>query len=558
MAYLNNSKLLFFTTSPRSPLKMIPEINLIYELFENKIWDKNTQINFMKELITTDFFEGGKVKNLDFAARDRINRAPKSLGFIDLKPSLKISEAGIHFITAKNKEEILLRQLLKFQLPSVYHTQRESTFFVKPYLEIIRLIYSLGTVSFDEIMMFGLQLTDYRKFDDIIKQIEQYRIDKRVNKESYKVFRGKYIEKIVHKLYENEINTGTFKVRESNDVNLKKFIKTKVSTMRDYTDACFRYIRATGLVTISQRGKSLSIMHNKKDEVEYILNTIDRNPCFIYDETKYKEYLFNPCIPELYTDNKDNLIKSIKEFTSDISEDILTKDILELKEFLYNLKENEKEKSIKNQVSSIKNYEIYDEIMNLYKDIKNKDVYDIPLMLEWNTWRAMTMLNGGNIIANLRFDDNGQPMSTAQGNMADIVCDYGDFCLTVEVTTSGGARQYEMEGEPVARHLAKYKKDTKKPAFCLFIAPTINEACISYFFVLHKFNITFYEGTSIIVPVELSTFEKMLEDSFKVNYTPTPQNVKKLFTESQKIAETAINEQDWYKKITHKALNWLS
>ncbi|WP_446457432.1 hypothetical protein [Tuanshanicoccus yangjingiae] len=26
--------------------------------------------------------------------------------------------------------------------------------------------------------------------------------------------------------------------------------------MRDYTDACFRYIRATGLVNISQRGKS--------------------------------------------------------------------------------------------------------------------------------------------------------------------------------------------------------------------------------------------------------------------------------------------------------------
>ena len=48
--------------------------------------------------------------------------------------------------------------------------------------------------------------------------------------------------------------------------------------------------------------------------------------------------------------------------------------------------------------------------------------------------------------------------STAQGNMADISCDYGDFRLTVEVTMQSGKRQYEAEGEPVTRHLAKVKK----------------------------------------------------------------------------------------------------
>ena len=37
-------------------------------------------------------------------------------------------------------------------------------------------------------------------------------------------------------------------------------------------------------------------------------------------------------------------------------------------------------------------------------------------MLEYNTWRAMTMLNGGNIKGNFNFDDAGQPLSTAAGN----------------------------------------------------------------------------------------------------------------------------------------------
>ena len=48
--------------------------------------------------------------------------------------------------------------------------------------------------------------------------------------------------------------------------------------------------------------------------------------------------------------------------------------------------------------------------------------------------------------------------------MADIVCDYGDFGLTVEVTMQSGQRQYETEGEPVTRHLAKYKRENEKPA----------------------------------------------------------------------------------------------
>ncbi|WP_241502499.1 AlwI family type II restriction endonuclease, partial [Bathymodiolus azoricus thioautotrophic gill symbiont] len=150
----------------------------------------------------------------------------------------------------------------------------------------------------------------------------------------------------------------------------------------------------------------------------------------------------------------------------------------------------------------------FDDINSTFDQILDKSLYDTPLMLEWNTWRAMTMLDGGIIKANLKFDDFGNPMSTAQGNMADIVCDYGDFGLTVEVTMQGGQRQYETEGEPVTRHLAKVKRETDKPAYCFFIAPNINEACIAYFYGLHKINISYYGGKSTIVPLPLSIFLK--------------------------------------------------
>ena len=57
---------------------------------------------------------------------------------------------------------------------------------------------------------------------------------------------------------------------------------------------------------------------------------------------------------------------------------------------------------------------------------------------------------GEDIKVKFEFDDYGKPLSTAQGNMADIVCDYGDYILIVEVTMASGQRQYDMEGEPVS------------------------------------------------------------------------------------------------------------
>ncbi len=179
-------------------------------------------------------------------------------------------------------------------------------------------------------------------------------------------------------------------------------------------------------------------------------------------------------------------------------------------------------------------------------------------MLEWNAWRAMTMLNGGNINTNLKFDDFGNPMSTAQGNMADIVCDYGDFGLTVEVTMQSGKRQYETEGEPVTRHLAKVKRETNKPAYCLFIAPNINDACIAHFYALHKISISYYGGTSTIIPLPLRVFIKMVEDSHNASYVPEPRHIQRFFERSNELANTTNNEVDWYNEITKEALNWLT
>lgn len=554
------SKTLFFTTSPRTPFKMIPEIEVLGKHFEGKVWNSDTQVEFIKKLAEgTDFQGEGSAKEMAFSARDRINRAPKALGFVDLKPIINLTEPGRNFICGRRTEEVLLRQLLKFQLPSPYHKepkQFKGIFGVKPYLEIFRLIYELGTISFDELMIFGMQLVHFSKFEEIIAEIKQFRRMKAYAKSSYKVFRGEYVRKEVEKIYQNEIDEGNIQIRESKHKSLDKFVRTKASNLRDYADACFRYLRATGMVEISQRGHSLSIMPEKRKEVEFFLNNVDRRPIYIDDEERYKEYLFNASLPVLYADDKTRLAIQVSEILG-AEKDLAGKSIEQLKDELAAAIQNKKATILAQHVKNLKEYKEYNDVMTMFDDIKSNSLYDAPLMLEWNVWRAMTMIDGGDIRANLKLDDKGQPMSTAQGNMADIICEYGDFNLAVEVTMQSGQKQYEMEGEPVSRHLAKLKKESGKDAYCLFIAPKINESCIAYFYALHVVNIAFYGGQSIIVPLELDVFINMVEQSYRAGYMPDSEQIKKIFEYSLEQAKKAKDENEWYAKMKDKALNWL-
>ena len=554
-----DSKVIFVTTSPRTPAKMIPEIELLNTHFSGQKWNTDTQRAFMELLKEENFFNGEGANDPAFSARDRINRAPKSLGFVVLSPYISLTPAGIELVEAKRKEEIFLRQLLKFQIPSPYHkpTENSADFWVKPYLELFRLVRHFGSLKFDELMLFGLQLVDYRQFEAIVAKVDQFRIEKAQNEGNYKKFRSEYLEQELSEIYSADIDSGNTRTRETHDDSIAKFLKTKASNMRDYTDACFRYLRATGLVNISHLGKSISVVPEKIQEVDYFLEHSDREPCFVNDEGQYVAYLGNPLTPSLLTDNRELLAQKIRsEFPLLQISEILT--LQELKNVFADELEKRKEKIITEQISAIKDYRAFEEINTTFSQILDNSLYDAPLMLEWNTWRAMTMLDGGNIKAHLKFDDFGNPMSTAQGNMADIICDYGDFSLSVEVTMQSGQRQYETEGEPVTRHLAKLKKETNKPAYCLFIAPNINDACIAHFYALHKMNISYYGGTSAIVPLPLNIFLKMVDDSYKASYIPEPKHVKRFFEHSKEIANECDNEKVWYEKITKEALNWLT
>ena len=557
------SPTLFFVTSPRTPFKMRPEIKLLTDAYAGQRWNGNTalQAGFMKRLAAMPEFEGAvNQNNPALSARDRITRGPKALGFVALD-KIALTPAGRSFLDDDTAEEMLLRQLLKFQLPSPFHKANPRiprTFCVRPYLEMLRLVSTLGRLEFDELCLFGMRLTDYRHFGEIVAEIKAFRTEKEKQKGHYRQFLNETRQRIVSETFRQEIAAGKIKTRETAQATLDKSIRTKAGNLRDYADACLRYLRATGLVTISSPGRTISIIESRRDEVAFILKNIRRAPDNVDDEKAYCANLFNDATPRLLTDERKALVAKAMACRAVASKrEASAMALTELKRRLRQVLASRKEAVIQAQVTELKSFTKYAEIIDVFGHIVNKDIYDPPLALEWNTWRAMTMMDGGRIVANLNFDDAGNPLATAPGNAADIVCDYGDFLLTVEVTMLAGSRQYDAEAEPMARHLGDLKAKTGKEAYCLFIAPTINESTISHFYMLHRTKIRHYGGKSVVIPLTLHRFMGMLSKAKDCGYVPEPERIKAFCEFSRQAAAKAEDEVAWYAAVSAKADAWL-
>jgi hypothetical protein len=564
MGSINGKPNLFFITSPRSPYKMKGEILVLVNNFSHQCWSGNIplQKQFYEKLSESDFFSGSTNGDLALKARDRITRGPKALGLVDLKPEILLTRAGEGYIKGEFPAEAFTRQLLKFQLPSPFHTDKGKKFSVRPYLELIRLIYELDGLSKDEIAAFVMQLTNIDKYQLIKQKIIDFRqeindLDK--THTNYKrAFDNIYTREIEY-TYSDLMQEGETGTRQSNDDSKEHFIKTKKANHKDYADAAIRYLRETKLFSIkSSRSRKITIDNKKVEEILFILESVPREPIFVNDENKYKEYLYSSELPKLLTDDKDSLTNYIlgnSKFYSVL--DLRKKSIYDLKVIKQSITDENLTKLIQDQETSLHTYEKYSDIIDVYNEIHSNDLIEPSLFMEWNTWRAFVMLDDGRIRGNFGLDDEGMPLSHAPGNKADIVCEYKDFDLTVEVTLSTGATQFEMEGETVPRHLGNHKKNSNKDCFSVFIAPKIHPATIAHFYSLYRTSISFYGGISKIIPLNLSDFLRMISVAKKVPQKPTSVHIEKFIKTAAAMALDSENENDWFNSVRNLIETWV-
>jgi len=559
MASISKSKLLLGFTSPRTVEKIVPEIKLLTDIFSGQKWEGNQKlhIKFFNELSSSDFYEGTKTPaDPGFAARDRITRAPKAYGFVDLKPTVKLTEAGQELISTKRPHEVYLKQMLKFQLPSYYHPDKTNRFNVKPYLELIRLIDTMKGISKTELSLFFIQLIHHNKFDIIVQKIKDFRSNAKLFIGSRKTYVDECFNKEVMEIFNDEITSSNLKTRQSDDLSLKKFFKTKKSTMRDYGDAFMRHIRATQIISFEKRTLRLIISQSKIKDVNFILKNIDKNISNFNTEKDFKDYLFSSTSLQLFTDNENKLVEKLNELGEQTQ--IGEYSINLLKDKIDILEKQIFETNIETTKQELKTYKEFDDIINIFEQIKNRDVPDAPLFLEWNVWRALVMINySKRVDGNFIMDLEGVPLNTAGGGKPDIEAEYNNFGLITEVTMSGGNTQFNMEGESVPRHFGDFKKLIGKETYCLFIAPKISEGALAHYFNLNRFNTKRYGGQTKIVPLTIDQFIEFLHTAKNNNFNDSLK-LQNWMENICKYNQTCEDEEEWSLFINNSIEKWVA
>lgn len=572
-----------FPTSPRSPYKLQGELKLL-KAFDGRVWDNTTQLEFAKSLANYEGFEGNVSKDeTAFSARDRL-RGPRLMGFICTPKrgtkggKLEFTEVGNIFLDASEEQQELIfqRQIAKVQYRSHLHNNKGfEDMNVRPLMLMIKLLLELEKMSKEEIALFALTLTDYKKFDEVVKEIKNYRLEvsKRKAGIERKTYKKDYSIQYVNKVYEDDIEKGKVKLREGG----KDFSKTKLQTLKDYSDSSIRYLRATGLFTLLPHGQTLALTKAKIEDSLYLLNKYGIG-ISSYTDNEYTDYVMNylgnPSLPELRIDNNEDQQKDflrmydfVKVIDVNFSKAIQTefinaKSSTEKINAIVRLEKKITEIQLKNEAKNIRKdfTSSLNDIRQIFIDInaREKDIVDRPLMYEWNTWRSMVLINDAlNVQGNYHADADGNPVSTASSNMPDILCEYENFWLGVEVTLQSGMKQYETEGEPIFRHIGKLQKTTIKsndnrPVFGLFVAERINPEVISHLHAVASRKSQVYLGKVKILPIERVNFERLTESVLQhPNFSN--QILLKFFEDVFSAINSDLGEIDWFNLVQEKA-----
>ncbi|MBN2093869.1 MAG: AlwI family type II restriction endonuclease [Candidatus Zambryskibacteria bacterium] len=546
-----------------------------------------------------------------------------------------ITEAGQALLDNPDiEDEIFLRQLLKYQKPCVLPKQNGASFenvSVLPFVASLKITYELGGLSKDEISIFLNTTVRMDDIDKAIKQVNDYRNQKdkitgRVKKREFyyqtqlarleEVFKDEVNERMV--LIKNLVakfkkdksfvssNEGVKLLADitkggkgSNTIKAKRaqrdikealksgkgavvikkiflayYLPLKISTLKDYADLTARYLRKSGLFSVS-RDKLITV-----SEKEDLIKTLLSQKWELVSDDRYLDYLWNSFSPALPSDKKDYLKKhlnTIKAKEKALFDKVGVRESLKLvgkdispAENLLQLKQQTK--AVEGSLLKLKEVEFYysqreekqvDDIINFYDLILTRQILGgeayYPAYMEWNTWRVFlaidTLANKPYEARNFKLDDELQPINHAAGNQADMVFEYENFILVTEVTLLTRANQWSAEIEPVPRHVAKVQSQKKeKDVFGLFVAPQIDINTVLTFFNNRKYAVNDEIIDLTIIPFSIDQIKSLLS-VFKQKRFST-QDMKRLFVSIREEMSSSKDALEWNKKIPVIMNDW--
>ncbi|WP_215866588.1 AlwI family type II restriction endonuclease [Acidithiobacillus thiooxidans] len=305
-------------------------------------------------------------------------------------------------------------------------------------------------------------------------------------------------------------------------------------TFNDYADTNLRYLKATGLV--QSKGRGLSLVPEKHVFVEKLIQDTG-----IPDSDR--SYFITLCNgAKLPTDNKDSALAVLDDLLQQLEKRGIpfdatgkptdtTADIAIIRHQIEGiLSERNEEEYATRQAVEWEEIAAYMELIITRKGkrtLSNGEDIEVPqaeapAYFEWVLWRAFLAINS---LANkpyearrFKIDQDFLPVGTAPGNGPDLIFEFHDFVIVVEVTLTDNSRQEAAEGEPVRRHVADlvshYGAQSGKPVYGLFIANRIDSNTAETFRIGVWFTRTDDKMRLDIIPVTLVQFKAFFEALF--------------------------------------------
>ena len=363
--------------------------------------------------------------------------------------------------------------------------------------------------------------------------------------------------------------------------NKKKFDKERIhlkwdsylkseSNFRDYADMNIRYLVSSGIIKRSGRGISLS--------QEYHSMAIELTKELISNET-YKDRVTELCNgAKLPTDNQDMAEVVLKDMIAELDyykidykmpdipldsaqninivRNALKKNIDRYKEEQYALRQVDEWQEIYEYMNLL--------ILNNGQEKELGEDYSIRVprseaaaYLEWVLWRAFLAIdhtvNKPYESRGFNIDQDYLPIGTAPGGKPDMIFEFDDCKIVVEVTMSTNSRQEAMEGEPVRRHVAELVMESKKPVYGVFIANKIDSNTAETFRIGVWYNQKDERLALKIVPFTLEQFSEYFKYMF-ASKKNTPKNFLNLF---EKCFDSKYEKDgpEWKKEINNIVTN---
>lgn len=302
------------------------------------------------------------------------------------------------------------------------------------------------------------------------------------------------------------------------------------NTLRDYADANIRYLKASGI--LQSKGRGIIIIPEKHLLAELIVSNS------FLSESLLEKYLLLCNGARLPIDEEQSALNVLNDSLKALREEKIDFDLSRYKlntpadisiaqHDIDDLVLKQKEENYaKKQISQWNEIIQYIDLIINGKNRKclndgNEIVIpsaEYPAYLEWIIWRAFLAINSlVNKPYNARrfnVDQDFLPVSTAPGNGPDLIMEFSNFFLVVEVTLTDSSRQEATEGEPVRRHVASIALQSQKPVLCLFIANHIDSNTAETF----RNGIWFTKDDKKlllnIVPMELIQFKSVFNALF--------------------------------------------